>query len=72
MLSSARRYRLLSFDVPGFFSNIKEWFGDDECGKIESGAENSVVLNIAYRPQVNEYMGNKDVQLMLVDYQKAN
>ena len=69
---TGRRYRLLSFDVPGFFSNIKEWFGDDECGKIESGAENSVVLNIAYRPQVNEYMGNKDVQLMLVDYQKAN
>ena len=70
--SSGRRYRLLSFDVEGFFNNIKEWFGDAECGKIESGAETNVKLNIAYRPQVNEYMGNRDVQFMIVDYQKAN
>ena len=69
--ATGRKYRLLSFDVEGFFNNIKEWFGDAECGKIESGAENSVVLNIAYRPQVNEFMGTRDVQFMIVDYQKS-
>ena len=69
--ASGGRYRLISFDVQGFFNNIKEWFGDEECGKIESGAENSVYLNIAYRPELNEYMGNVSVQFMMVDYQKS-
>lgn len=68
---SGGRYRLISFDVQGFFNNIKEWFTEVECDKIERGAVNSVTLNIAYRPQINEYMGSREVQFMLVDYQPA-
>ncbi len=65
------RYRMLTFDVNGVLNDIKGWFGEPEYDKILSGAANSVVLNIAYHPEINEYMGEKSVQFMIDSVQKC-
>ncbi len=60
----------ISFDPETFISNIKEWFGEDECDKIQKGMPSNVFLDVAYYPDINEYNGRKTLQLRILNYRK--
>ena len=66
-----RYFEGIYFDPQEFLNHIKEWFNEEECDKMLNGLENSVRLDIAYRPQLNQYMGNSTIQFKLLDYRKA-
>ncbi|MDE5864093.1 MAG: single-stranded-DNA-specific exonuclease RecJ [Lachnospiraceae bacterium] len=59
------------FDAPEFSENIIEWFGQDEYDKMLHGWLNNVVLNVVYYPVLNEFNGNKNIQLQIKRYAMA-
>lgn len=59
------------FDAPEFAENIIEWFGQEEYDKMLHGWLNNVVLNVVYYPIINEFNGNRTVQLQIKRYAMA-
>lgn len=59
------------FDAQEFADNIIAWFGQEEYDKLLHGWLNNVVLNVAYYPTVNEYNGNRTIQLQMKRYAMA-
>ena len=59
------------FDAQEFTDNISAWFGQEEYDKLLHGWLNNVVLNVAYYPSVNEYNGNRTIQLQIKRYAMA-
>lgn len=59
------------FNAKEFIDNIAEWFGQEECDKLLHGWLNNVVLNVAYYPAVNEFNGNRSIQLQIKRYAMA-
>ncbi|MBQ4059773.1 MAG: single-stranded-DNA-specific exonuclease RecJ [Lachnospiraceae bacterium] len=59
------------FDAQEFSENIIAWFGQEEYDKLLHGWLNNVVLNVAYYPAVNEYNGNRTIQLQIKRYAMA-
>lgn len=59
------------FDAKEFAENITAWFGQEEYDKLLHGWLNNVVLNVAYYPSVNEYNGNKTIQIQIKKYAMA-
>lgn len=60
----------ISFTPEVFISNIKQWFGANECDKILKGMPGHVVLDIAYYPDINEFAGRRTLQIRLLEYRK--
>ncbi len=58
------------FDVAHFLEDITNWFGADECDQMLHGWLNSVSLDVAYYPSVNDYNGTQTIQLMIKYYRK--
>lgn len=58
----------IDFSPEEFLNNIKQWFGEDECVKMLNGQQNAVVIDIAYYPTINEYMGRRSLQLKMEAY----
>ena len=42
--------------------------GEDELQKAFSGQTNDITLDITYLPSINEYRGNKTLQVVIEDY----
>ena len=59
------------FDAQVFADNIIAWFGQEEYDKLLHGWLNNVVLNVAYYPTINEFNGNKTIQLQIKQYAMA-
>lgn len=59
------------FDAQEFSENIIAWFGQEEYDKLVHGWLNNVVLNVVYYPTVNEYNGNRTIQLQVKRYAMA-
>lgn len=59
------------FNAPELVDHIVEWFGQDECDKLMHGWLNNVTLNVAYYPTINEYNGNRTIQLQMKYYDRA-
>lgn len=59
------------FDAQEFSENIIEWFGQDEYDKMLHGWLNNVVLNVVYYPVINEFNGNRNIQLQIKRYAMA-
>ena len=59
------------FNAPEFCENIINWFGQEEYDKLLHGWLNNVCLNIAYYPTINEFNGNKTIQLQIKNYTMA-
>lgn len=59
------------FDAKEFADNMIAWFGQEEYDKLLHGWLNNVVLNVAYYPAVNEYNGNRTIQLQIKRYAMA-
>lgn len=55
-------------DVKSFEDKIKNYYGDEECNKLFGGCQNTVKLDLVYYPDINEYMGNKKVQLIIQNF----
>ncbi len=59
------------FEAQEFEKNIADWFGAEEYDKLLHGWLNNVMLNIVYYPTVNEYNGNRTIQLKVKHYSMA-
>lgn len=55
-------------DIEGFEETIRWEFGEYELDRVFSGESNHIYLDIICVPEVNEYMGNKKVQLVISNY----
>lgn len=55
-------------DIEGFEENIKLEYGEEEYDKVFNGMPNNVYLDIICFPEINEFMGNKKVQLVISNY----
>jgi single-stranded-DNA-specific exonuclease len=62
----------LNFEPEVFISNIKEWFGETECDRMLRGLPNRVVLDVAYYPDINEYAGNRTLQIKILEYREGH
>lgn len=59
------------FHAQEFSDNIIEWFGQEEYDKMIHGWLNNVRLNVVYYPSVNEFNGNRTIQLQIKRYAMA-
>lgn len=55
-------------DVEGFFKYISDTYGDKEAERLKTGRGTDIRLTVTYYPSINEYNGNKRVQLMIQNY----
>lgn len=58
-----------------FFGNIEQFnsfltlkYGEAELNKMYAGKENQIRLSITYYPSINEYNGNKSIQVIIKNY----
>lgn len=58
-----------------YFGNINEFelklidkFGQFEVNKMYKGINNKINMDIVYTPTINEYMGNKNLQVIIENY----
>lgn len=56
-------------DVERFQEYLREKFGHAETEKLFQGRENAVTLSLAYYPGVNEFRGNRTLQIVIQSYQ---
>ncbi len=52
-------------DIPSFEERVRERFGETELRKLYRGEPNAVCLSLAYYPEVDEYMGRKNLQIVV-------
>ena len=57
-------------DIEGFENSIKDELGEIEYNKVFNGISNNLYLDIICMPEINEFMGNKKVQLQISNYSK--
>ncbi|WP_297992897.1 single-stranded-DNA-specific exonuclease RecJ [uncultured Clostridium sp.] len=55
-------------DIEGFESLVKDELGEEEYNKVVSGLPNNLYLDIICMPEINEFNGNKKVQLVISNY----
>lgn len=55
-------------DIPEFNEFVESEYGKEEVRKMYSGQYNEVDLAFTYYPTLNEYMGNRSVQIILQNY----
>lgn len=58
-------------DIEGFENSVKDELGEIEYNKVFSGASNNLYLDIICMPDINEFNGNKKVQLVISNYRIA-
>ena len=56
-------------DVERFQEYLREKFGHTETEKLFQGRENAVTLSLAYYPGINEFRGNRTLQMVIQSYQ---
>ncbi len=59
------------FRAQEFEENIISWFGQEEYDKMLHGWLNNVILNIIYYPTINEFNGNRTLQMQVKRYAMA-
>lgn len=55
-------------DIEGFENSIKNELGEIEYNKVFNGLSNNIYLDIICMPEINEFNGNKKVQLVISNY----
>ena len=55
-------------DIEQFERQMCEKFGQEELDKMYKGLDNNIVLDIIYTPMINEYMGNRNIQVNIQNY----
>ncbi|WP_195987308.1 single-stranded-DNA-specific exonuclease RecJ [Clostridium sp. D53t1_180928_C8] len=59
-------------DIEGFENSIKDELGEIEYNKVFNGISNNLYLDIICMPDINEFNGNKKVQLVISNYRISN
>lgn len=59
------------FQAQEFEQNMIQWFGQEEYDKLLHGWLNNVILNIVYYPTINEFHGNRTIQMQVKRYAMA-
>lgn len=55
-------------DLEHFRNIIIDKFGEEEVDKLFQGMKNEVTFDLAYNIDINDYMGNKNIQLIITNY----
>lgn len=55
-------------DIEEFQEFIINKYNEDEMNKAFNGQINDIEIDITYRPDINEYRGNKTLQVIIEDY----
>lgn len=55
-------------DIKGFEENIKINYGEDGYNKVFNGYPTNIKIDIVCVPEINEFRGNKKVQLIIQNY----
>lgn len=55
-------------DIEEFTDFIENKFGEDELTKAFNGQANGIELDITFVPNINEFRGNKSLQIVIEDY----
>lgn len=59
---------LLFRQAEEFMEDVKERFGEEEVRKMQMGLENMVKISVIYYPQINEYNGRVENQIVVNHY----
>ena len=43
-------------------------FGKQQVQRVRSGMSNNILLSVTYVPQINEYRGNRTIQIRICNY----
>ena len=52
-----------------FLFYLKEKGGREETARLINGKENAIRLSLAYRPVINEFRGERSIQLQIAHFQ---
>ncbi|NLX62577.1 MAG: single-stranded-DNA-specific exonuclease RecJ [Tissierellia bacterium] len=55
-------------DIEEFDRRMSKKFGQAEVSKMYKGIDNGIKIDIAYTPNINEYMGYRNLQIMIYYY----
>lgn len=55
-------------DTEKFLDGLRDRFGDSQVDKMFMNMENDVTFNITYYPNINEYNGNRNLQIIISNY----
>lgn len=55
-------------DIEEFNRRLAEKFGVDELEKLYKGIDSKIRIDIIYTPNINEYMGNRNLQVIIQNY----
>jgi single-stranded-DNA-specific exonuclease len=55
-------------DIEAFNEEVLASYGDEEFQKMYAGMANNIEIDLVYSININEYMGNKTVQLIISSY----
>lgn len=55
-------------DIEQFEIKLIEKYGKQELEKLYKGLKNNVLVDIVYNPNINQYMGNSKLQLIIQNY----
>ncbi len=55
-------------DIEKFIDNLKEKYGDLEYMRVMEGKENNVSIDLVYYPEINEFRGNRKLQINISNY----
>lgn len=59
-------------DISDFDAYVEDIYGRIELDKMYAGRGSSIELAFTYYPSINEYMGNKKLQIVITGYCKIN
>ena len=59
---------LLFRQAEEFMEDVKERFGEEEVRKMQMGLENMVKISVIYYPQINEFNGRVENQIVVNHY----
>lgn len=55
-------------DTAGFLEALSDNYGEDEVERAFSHRENRIKLSLTYYPSINEYNGNRSIQIIIQNY----
>ncbi|MGB8454553.1 MAG: single-stranded-DNA-specific exonuclease RecJ [Anaerocolumna sp.] len=55
-------------EVEAFINTVSDTYGQDEVDKMFQNRNNTIKLSITYYPGINEYGGNRTVQIIIQNY----
>lgn len=55
-------------DIDNFIENVENKYGKVQLANMFKGIENNIYVDILYYPNINEYMGNKTLQVIIKNF----